>query len=385
MTVLPTEGGITSPDASLTLDNVQVRVSEGAVQFVWQSPTESALDAFVSCRQAISMLGEVIPMSGLSVIFKDDDFNQNRQVCVCDILTVQSHEGGLTGTDRFDRRVDLNEDGIIDATDTLIVSSRWPLLHADGEHCSTCIPEPNPFGITLRPVPARSSIPPGEEMVIDIVVDGAENLGGYEFGCVFVGDALEWTAPPSVSSVLEGTGNTQHDLGPAPYDDGYQIGAYCSGGNAGVSGSTTVATLHVQADQYGESHLILSSPVFSRMDGSEQVALRVVEGIYTVADPTSTPTPKPTGTPTQIGLPTATPRPTSTPSRTGVITPSLTPTPGSVPGDTDGDGDTDPNDVFNFCQDWNKSAAEANAACNPVDDSRIDARDLISLLGVWIQ
>jgi len=399
LTLEPWGGRIATEDADPVRPRVQVPSSGGAFEFAWQSPTTEWRDAFLFGKV---LTGDATPMTGLSAKFKAVDFNANRRVDVHDILFVQSGEGDYVGTAAYDIRKDMNEDGLVDEADKLTIVERWALEFPDAVHCSTCTPEIGALGVKLRPVPSRASLEPGQDMVVNIVADGINNLGGYEFGCVLTGDAVGWAASPELSPALEQGGNVVHPLGPEPYDDGFRVGAYATGSAAGPSSSTTVAHLYIHADQLGESRLILSAPVFARTDGTEQRILQTVQGVYKVQYPTATPTPTatspatltPTATATGTAVPpTATPTmfvPTATPelSPTATETPEVSPTPTvpPVPGDTTGEGDVDMNDCFFFSLHWQKEPTEENKRCNPVvddEDDRINENDLLYLIQYW--
>ena len=331
MTLDPSTGVITTPDASESFAGSQVTTSGGRMEFEWQSPTEDTPYAFVSSMVSISLVGEVVPISGLTVNFKGVDFNENQRVDVSDILFVQSSEEAYSGTGFYDLRKDMDEDGTIDSSDTQVLIDRWALEFADAVHCSTCETETGPFGVTLRPVPEVASILPGGTLNIDIVADGLDSLDGFEFGAVLTGDSMSWNGIPQQTSALEVNGNPQHNLGPVAYDDGYRLGAYATGDELGPEGRTVIATISLTADQYGETQLILSAPVFVHTNGGEMGIMRVEEGTYTVEQATSTSTASPTSTPTSTPTKTQTPTATATLTPTNTLIPTVTPTVTSTP------------------------------------------------------
>lgn len=396
ITLDPWGGSILAEDADPAKPLIQIPSSGGRYEFEWLSPTRDWPDAFLF--GAVNT-GDATPMTGLSAVFKAVDFNDNRRVDAFDILFVQSGGGALWGTSAYDRRKDMNDDGITDGTDTQAIVDRWALEFSDAVRCSTCSPEPGPFGVTLRPVPERATLLPGAELAIEIVADGLENLGGYEFGGVLTGSALVWAGTQEIADSIAKTGNERHPLGPVPYDDGYRLGAYAAGENSGPGGSVKIATLHVQANELGESRLILSAPVFARMDGTEQSLKLVREGVYIVALATETPTPSPTATMSETPTATSTQTPSPSPSATATETPTATASGTSTPtatdppatptstatprsGDTNGDGWIDGKDLFFFSNYWQQSATEENS-CNPVIDEQIDEEDLLYLIREW--
>ena len=369
MTVTPWFGGkVTTEDADPGTPGRQIASSGGRFQFVWQSPQHTALEAFVYGR----VLGTDPPQSGVSARFKGIDVNDNRCVDVQDVLFIQSSQENVLGAPNYDLRKDLNEDDVVDSTDTNQVVDRWPLELSGSIQCPTCVPETGTQGVVLRPVPDRATISPGGNLTVEVVVDSVDDLGAYEFTCALTGDALVWSGSPEQSSVLDATGNTQHPLGPIGYDWGYRIGAYASGAEAGPGGRQTLCTLRVSANQIGESHLILSVPMIVRSDGARHSILRAVEGIYEVAEVTPTPTPTLTVAPTATGTPGLTPTPTGT----------------HLPGDTNGDNEINALDLFHFCHFWKEPASAADERCNPVIEranDTIDAKDLLFLLNRWME
>lgn len=94
-------------------------------------------------------------------------------------------------------------------------------------------------------------------------------------------------------------------------------------------------------------------------------------------------TPTATGTKMASATPTVTPTATETPMATASATPTATGTP--IPGDTNGDGRVDASDIFHFSKYWGYPADEADPRCNPVSDSVIDEKDLLSLTQQWKQ
>jgi len=324
LTLEPLVGEIVGPDAAPGQAGVQVSSVSGVFEFDWRSPTQTARDAFTH-----GFIGGDGPQTGVSAVFKGIDFNGNRRVDVADIGFVRSFEGDRDGVETFDQRADLSGDGIVDANDTEEILDRWALEFADAISCAACLPEPKSYGVKIRPEPDQALLPPGGSLTIEIVAEGLENLGGYEFGSVLVGDSLDWMSVPEQNLALKGTETYQHPLGPLAYGEGgYRLGSSFFGAAPGPSGKVTLAIVSVVAQQAGETRLILSAPVFVRMDGSEQAVMQTVEGVYTVGIPPQTPTPSLTITPT----PTVTNTFEPTLTRTDTPVPTPTTTPGSLEG-----------------------------------------------------
>ena len=133
-----------------------------------------------------------------------------------------------------------------------------------------------------------------------------------------------------------------------------------------------LATLTLEADQLGETRLILSAPLLARTDGSELPILRVAQGTYQVSLATETPTP--TATEVSTSTPTATETPTNTPTETSVDTPTITSTPTVTLQPT-----CDYNALFNFSCDW----FDQNSPFNLDAEEPVDAADLLMLIESW--
>jgi hypothetical protein len=341
VTVDPLVGEVADADASPGMAGTQIAAVSGQIAFDWRAPDTTALEAFAHAH-----VSEEGPQSGISVVFKGVDFNDNRRVDVADIAIVHASEGERFGTGAFDTRFDLNGDDLIDATDTGEVLDRWGLEFSDASSCPECLPEQRSYGVRIRPEPERALIPPGGELTVSILAENLDRMGGYEFGAVLLGDAVAWMGPPEHNPALKTVGSTQHPLGPDPYgEEGYRLGAAFIQEPTGVSGTTLLATVKLTAAQIGEATLVLSAPVIARVNGTQQAVMRAVQGVYQVGFPD--PTPTATATVTQT--------PSVTPTQTAVATPSPTVTPRSL-------------EDFDI---WPV----------PDGDGRIDARDLLEWLG----
>jgi hypothetical protein len=359
LSLLNWTGVITSPDADPGANGLQVSSSGGRFEFVWRSPPQTSLDAFV-----FGTIGPDHPKSGLSVRFKGIDYNKNRRVDVQDILAVQSNEGAILGIPSHEGWKDLNEDGNIDGDDRMEVQNRWGLELSGIVPSITDTAPIADYGILVRPSPETALIPPGGELAVQILAQGLNDLGGFEFVSTLTGSACSLTSPFEVGGALESTGNVQSNLGPEIYGDSRRTGAFASGGNLGPGGTVNLGSLVLHGDAVGESTLILSSVLFANMEGEPIPIMQVYEGHYAVGLPTPTPT------------------------ETAILTPTFTPTPtepAPVPGDTNGDGLINELDLFHFCHFWTQSAVEADPRCNPVEDDAVDAKDLLSLLSDWVQ
>jgi hypothetical protein len=132
---------------------------------------------------------------------------------------------------------------------------------------------------TVRFADAEYTIAPGDAITIQLQVQGAENLGGWElalsFDPAFV--AVEAVTP---GAFLSSTGRTAAGLGPLTDTPGQMmLGGYSYGTNAGVSGAGTLAHIRLRGLAAGQTALGLS-----------QLQLAAVQGTNVTVQPA---TPKP--------------------------------------------------------------------------------------------
>lgn len=360
MTLAIWTGSLVTPDSNPSLDGHQVASKRGRFSFEYRAPASTSLDAFV-----YGTMGATSPKSGVSVRFKGVDFNENNWVDVHDIVFVQASDGAALGTPDYDIRKDLDENELIDSTDRQAVMDRWGLMLAGDIVSDTITQSVGPTGIILRAQPSYAVIPPGGNLSVQLVAEGLDNLGGYEFVAAMKGGACSFSGPPSISPFLSTTGNSMTVLGSNIYRSGYRTGAFATGEKAGPGGMAVVGTVEIHANSLGQSNLVLSSVLFSAMNGIAIPVKQAQSGVYVVG--TVVPTPTPTYTSTR------TPTPTATPTQPPTV------------GDTDGDGLVNMNDVFFFSAAWHSASQEAGEGCNPVADEVIDTRDLLLLLKSWVE
>ena len=198
--------------------------------------------------------------------------------------------------------------------------------------------------VTVRVNPAASSVELGAVFTIDIVIDGAEDLGGFEFDLTY-DPAIVQVTDVSLGPFLGSTGRSTGTIGPEIDNTTGRVsfGAFSFGTEPGPSGTGTLATITLSAAGAGTSLLDLQNTQVTDTQGNLQTPVTEEDGTVTVAAsptptptatatatptdvPTATPTPTPTdtSTPTPTSVPTATP--TSTPTATNTATPTPTPT-----------------------------------------------------------
>jgi hypothetical protein len=121
---------------------------------------------------------------------------------------------------------------------------------------------------TVRFADAEYTIAPGDAITIQLQVQGAENLGGWElalsFDPAFV--AVEAVTP---GAFLSSTGRTAAGLGPLETIPGQlMIGGYSYGTDVGVSGDGTLAHIRLRALAAGQTALGLSQLQLAAVQGT---------------------------------------------------------------------------------------------------------------------
>jgi hypothetical protein len=174
----------------------------------------------------------------------------------------------------------------------------------------------------VRIDPVQSLVEVGETFTISVMIEEANDLGGFEFTLRFI------TTTVTVDSMTVGdfpgsTGREDHSPvniinNPAGM---VSLGVVTVGSAPGASGIGVLAAITLTAQGSGESLLNLQDVLV--VDTSAQRQTTTVEdGTVVVVD-----APTPTATPTGTSTPTITPTPTPTPTPTITSTPTPTPTP----------------------------------------------------------
>lgn len=159
--------------------------------------------------------------------------------------------------------------------------------------------------------PENQTIQPGETANINILIDNADNLGGFEFLLTYNPAILNITSAGSVTlgSVLGSTGRTATLLSPIIDNTNGQvsIGAFSFGTQTSPSGSGTLVTITFNTVSQGTSKLSITDLMISTGDASPQI------------QPSNS-----TGGSITVGA-TSSPQPSVSPGVSPSITPSSTP------------------------------------------------------------
>jgi hypothetical protein len=182
-------------------------------------------------------------------------------------------------------------------------------------------------GLTVRIDPAIKNAESGHTFTVNVMVDGAVNLGAFQFDVIF-DPAVVTVTNVELGLFLGSTGRTARSIGPGIDNVAGTVtfGAFSFGSNAGPEGAGLLAAVTFTAVGSGTSALNLQKVVVTDTMGNAQ-AVSVEGGTVTVAAPTSAPTSAPTMTPSPTGAPTVMPTPTSTATATEIAEPVTTVTP----------------------------------------------------------
>lgn len=178
-------------------------------------------------------------------------------------------------------------------------------------------------GLAVRVDPPVKNVGLRQSFTVQVVVDGAVDLGAFQFELLY-DPAVVTVTDVVLGPLLGGTGRTAQSIGPN-VDSGagmVSFAAFSFGSQAGPAGTGTLAILTFAALSSGTTDLTLQGVVVT--DTMAQVQSASVEGGRVVVA-----APAPAGTPT--ATPRATPPPMPTPTGVTSVTPTAEPVPAATP------------------------------------------------------
>ena len=178
--------------------------------------------------------------------------------------------------------------------------------------------------LTVRMDPAAVNVAPGQAFTVNVVVDGAVDLGAFQYDMIY-DSAVVTVNAVELGPFLGSTGRTAQSIG-INVDNVAGIvtfAAFSFGSDAGPEGTGLLAAITLTAVGSGTSALNLQNVVVTDVRANTQ-SVSVEGGTVTVAVPAPTDTPSVTPSPTVP--PTATPLPPDTPTATQTAEPTATPT-----------------------------------------------------------
>jgi len=136
---------------------------------------------------------------------------------------------------------------------------------------------------TLGFAASSYSATPGEQLVVELVVDNAKELGGWEVVLIYDPDLLD-LVEMTPGGFLAWTGRTVEPLGPLALANPEELalGSYSYGSDRGVSGQGVLAQLRFDVLALGQTDLSLSEAVLVRTSGTAVVEQPVLTSGATI-------------------------------------------------------------------------------------------------------
>ena len=205
------------------------------------------------------------------------DFDGDCDIDIVDIMTVASHWNCQCGNDCYDHRYDLDHDCDIDIVDIMLVAGRWGCQCGDdcygtrASAISQVEPRPLMAPAALRVEPASSTVMPGETFTVAVEIEGAVNLGGFQWTLSF-DPAVVQVQEVTLGGFLASTGRNSATLGPEVDNDAGTVtfGAFSFGDQPGPNGNGVLAILTLTAQGTGDSPLALKSVQVADTGGQTQ-------------------------------------------------------------------------------------------------------------------
>jgi subtilisin family serine protease len=219
------------------------------------------------------------------------DFDCDCDVDVVDIMAVASRWGCGCGDDCYDALYDLDGDWDIDIVDIMLVASRWGCRCGD-ECYGTAVSaisqvEPRlPMGLaSVRLEPDNSMVAPGETFTVEVEIEGAVDLGGFQLALNFA-SAVVRVDNVTLGEFLGSRGRNTAPLGPEVDNDAGTVtfGGFRFGSEAGPSGDGVLAIITLTAKGTGSSSLGLESVQVVETGGQTQT-VTVEDGAVVVGVP----------------------------------------------------------------------------------------------------
>lgn len=180
-------------------------------------------------------------------------------------------------------------------------------------------------GLTMRIDPASNNVEAGQPFIVDVMIDGAVNVGAFQFDLIY-DPAVVTVTDVALGPFVGSTGRTAQPVGPTIDNvrGALTFGAFSFGSGAGPEGTGVLATVTFRAEGPGTSALGLQNVVVTDPMANAQPA-SVEGGVVTVTAPPAASTP--TMAPSPTVTPTAMPTLGSTATATQIAEPMATATP----------------------------------------------------------
>lgn len=208
------------------------------------------------------------------------DIDGDGDVDIVDIMLVAGRWGCHCGDACYASICDLDDDCDIDIIDILLVAGRWGTVCGSG---SPAIVEPTDSNPTVRVDPPTSTVQSGDDFTVTVMIDDAENLGGFEFTMVYTPTVVH-VDDVGLGDFLESTGRTAITVGPVidNVSGGVDFGGAAFGMMPGPDGTGSLATITLTAVYSGHSGLVLDSVQVGDINGITQTLAAVQHGAVDV-------------------------------------------------------------------------------------------------------
>jgi hypothetical protein len=199
------------------------------------------------------------------------DFDCDCDVDVEDVMAVAGRWGCALGEACYVPLYDVDGDGDIDIVDIMRVAAHWGWSCADppsSERPATVLPA-SAAAIALEP--AYPGVQAGQTFSVDVLLDGAQGLGGFEFELGYDPDVAR-VEGVALGDSLGSTGREVYPLGPE-IDNAVgrlRFGGFSLGEAPGAGGRGLLATVTFLALRDGDPDLVLDTAQLTGVAGQPQ-------------------------------------------------------------------------------------------------------------------
>ncbi len=247
----------------------------GALAWITLEPQQTGRSSLnLQNLQATDSAGEDLPTCPVSSQVNIEacypvDFDCDCDVDIVDVLDVAQSWGCTAGAPCYGEAYDIDQDEDIDIVDIMRVVSHWGWDCEDttGPATQQSISETAAAVISLNP-PLPTISEPGQVITVDVLIEGANTLGGFEFDVTFPVDMVQ------VDEVTLGNFLTSGDIHPLTPQVDNQAGVVSFGGfsigNTGHNGNGVLGTITFIASQTGQPELALEGAQLATTEGETQ-------------------------------------------------------------------------------------------------------------------
>jgi subtilisin family serine protease len=199
------------------------------------------------------------------------DFDCDCDVDIEDVMAVADRWGCEIGATCYDATYDMDGDGDIDSIDIMQVAAYWGWTCAEA---SSFEPQAGAWpasAASVRLAPADTTVEADQPFTVEVWLDGAENLGGFEFELGY-DPAVVQVESVDLGSFLGSTGRDAYPLGPEVdhVAGSVRFGGFSVGEAPGAGWHGALATVNFLAQQDGDPGLKLHDVRLTGVGGRPQ-------------------------------------------------------------------------------------------------------------------